>query len=101
MCGLTGSGKTTFAKELELERSAIRFSLNEWMIRLYGHHMSRELFDKRFELCKSLILETAEKLLKVDVDVIRDIGFWKREERGAMKTWLETRSLSYTFYYFT
>ncbi|NJL87461.1 MAG: ATP-binding protein [Leptolyngbyaceae cyanobacterium SM1_1_3] len=47
LCGLTGSGKTTLAHTLEKEQSAVCFSIDRWMIELYGHHMSREDFDKR------------------------------------------------------
>ena len=100
MCGLPGSGKTTCAKKLEQTHNAVRFSLDEWMIALYGHHMSRELFDARLERCKNLILETAEKLLVRGVSVVLDFGFWKRDERQQMKAWLETRNLDYKFYYF-
>lgn len=100
MCGLTGSGKTTFAKGLEREHNAVRFSIDEWMIELYGHHMPREVFDARFDICKTLIFATAEKLLALGINVVLDFGFWKRDERAEVKAWLKTRELSYTLYYF-
>jgi predicted kinase len=34
--GFLGAGKTTFARELERNIPAIRFSHDEWMVRLYG-----------------------------------------------------------------
>ena len=34
--GFLGAGKTTFARELEQNIPAIRFSHDEWMTRLYG-----------------------------------------------------------------
>jgi predicted kinase len=34
--GYVGAGKTTFARRLEQELPAIRFSHDEWMTRLYG-----------------------------------------------------------------
>ena len=81
MCGLPGSGKTTCAKRLEGEHSAVRFSVDEWMIELYGHHMPREVFDKRLEAVKNLSWRTARRLLELDVNVVLDFSFWKREER--------------------
>lgn len=32
LCGFPGSGKTTLAKKLEIERHAIRLSPEEWII---------------------------------------------------------------------
>jgi predicted kinase len=34
--GYLGAGKTTFARQLERDIPAIRFSHDEWMTRLYG-----------------------------------------------------------------
>jgi hypothetical protein len=40
ICGQAGSGKTTYAKQLEMQLSAFRFSKDEWMVSLLrtGHH---------------------------------------------------------------
>ena len=34
VCGLNGAGKTTLARELEATLPAVRFRLDEWMLRL-------------------------------------------------------------------
>ncbi|HLH02610.1 MAG TPA: AAA family ATPase [Bryobacteraceae bacterium] len=34
--GYLGAGKTTFARKLERELPAIRFTLDEWVTRLFG-----------------------------------------------------------------
>ena len=36
ICGLPGSGKTTFAKELEHRLPALRLAPDEWMARIVG-----------------------------------------------------------------
>jgi predicted kinase len=36
LVGLPGSGKTTVARKLEREHHALRLSLDEWMIPLFG-----------------------------------------------------------------
>lgn len=36
ICGFIGSGKTTFARKLEKETGAARFTKDEWMVRLFG-----------------------------------------------------------------
>ncbi|MFD2175977.1 AAA family ATPase, partial [Veronia pacifica] len=45
VCGFIGSGKTTYSKILADRQGAFRFSIDEWMIPLYGEHMEREVFD--------------------------------------------------------
>ena len=81
MCGLTGSGKTTLAKRLEREENAVRFSVDEWMIDLFGHHMPREVFDERLATLRDLLWSAARRLLELEVNVVLDFGFWKRAER--------------------
>ena len=60
-CGLTGSGKTYYSKGIENQRNAIRFSLDEWMIKLYGQHPPKELFEIYLKRCTDLIYEQVEK----------------------------------------
>ena len=36
LAGLNGSGRTLLARALERRRPAVRFTLDEWMLRLYG-----------------------------------------------------------------
>ena len=36
ICGPTGAGKTTFARELATEPDALRFSIDEWMANLFA-----------------------------------------------------------------
>ena len=81
LCGLTGSGKTTYAERLEREHSAVRFSVDEWMIALHGHHMPREVFDERLAAIKDLLWDVARRLLALGINVVLDFGFWKRAER--------------------
>lgn len=81
LCGLTGSGKTTLAKRLEREENAVRFSVDEWMIDLFGHHMPREVFDERLATLEDLMWSAARRLLELDINIVLDFGFWKRAER--------------------
>ncbi|HEX7022468.1 MAG TPA: ATP-binding protein [Trueperaceae bacterium] len=89
MCGLTGAGKTTLARRLERTHHAVRFSIDEWMIRLYGQQMPREQFDERHEACEGLIWDVSRRLLALDVDVILDFGFWTRQKRAKFKRLIE------------
>lgn len=79
---MVGSGKTTLAAHLERNYSALCFSIDEWMIKLYGHHMSREDFDHKIECIKQLIWLVVERLISIGVNVVLDYGFWQASERN-------------------
>ncbi len=81
MVGLPGSGKTTLARELETRYSALRLTLDEWHIRLFGsdvHDDSDESdwakHNARHEAVESLLWEVAARVLTLGVDDYP--GFW-------------------------
>lgn len=81
LCGLPGSGKTTLSVSLAKEYSAVRFSIDEWMINLYDHEMNQGDFDNRMEKIKQTIWKTVEQLIVVEINVVLDYGFWQTDER--------------------
>lgn len=84
--GFVGVGKTTFAKKLESEsENTVRFTLDEWMIALFGQNPTKEEFVEFEPKIKVLIWKTVEQLLKNGTDIILDYGFWKRAERDDYK----------------
>ncbi len=56
--GYLGSGKTSYAKKLEQETGAIRFSPDEWMTQLFGDDPEESTFAER----SSRVEELMEKL---------------------------------------
>jgi predicted kinase len=44
--GFIGSGKTTFARKLEKETGAVRFTKDEWMVRVFGNIPKSNQFAK-------------------------------------------------------
>lgn len=99
LCGKTGSGKTTYAMKLE-QQGAVRFSLDEWMIRLYGHDMTREVFDQRVRICEGMFLDLAEMLASRGLDVVIDSGFWRREARDRARRRLAHLGIAIELLYF-
>ena len=87
VCGFIGSGKTTYSKALAEKHGAFRFSIDEWMIPLYGEHMEREVFDKRLATLQCLFKESAQQLFSLGVPVIFDFGFWRRSDRESFIKW--------------
>lgn len=92
MVGLPGSGKTTLARKLEVDYSALRLTVDEWHVRLFGMDVEDHSNDSdlathnvRHETIEALLWETASRVLVLGVDVILDFGFWSRRERDDLR----------------
>ena len=81
MIGLPCSGKTTLARKLEYERSALRLTPDEWQLRLFGQDAEEPEHNARHGLIEALLWEVASRALVLGTNVILDFGFWAREER--------------------
>jgi len=77
ICGLPGSGKTTLARQLEVEYMALRLTPDEWMARIVGDGYD----EAKRAIVETIQWEIAERLLSLGVNVILDYGFWGRSER--------------------
>ncbi len=83
--GFLGAGKTTLAKRLETELGAVRYSPDEWMVKLYGLDPPAERFATYLARVYELINAQWPIILSRGVDVILDFGFWTRAERDAAR----------------
>ena len=99
ICGFIGSGKTTYSKKLADEKSAFRFSIDEWMIPLYGEHMQRDVFNARLSTLQDLFKTSALQMLALNVPVIFDFGFWTESDRRSILNWASENNLYYELIY--
>ena len=97
--GYLGAGKTTFAKKLEKEIPAIRFSPDEWMAQLYGTNPPTELFSDYYQRIDYLIERYWVNTLQLGLDVILDFGFWFRESRDKTRTIVATLGAKHQLYF--
>jgi predicted kinase len=81
MVGLPCSGKTTLARTLEYECSALRLTPDEWQLRLFGQDAEEPEHNARHALIEALLWDVASRALVLGTNVILDFGFWAREER--------------------
>jgi predicted kinase len=81
MVGLPCSGKTTLAKKLEHELSALRLTPDEWQIALFGQDAEEPEHNARHSLIEAMLWNIASRTLELGMNVILDFGFWAREER--------------------
>ncbi|MEZ0223995.1 MAG: AAA family ATPase [Alphaproteobacteria bacterium] len=77
LCGLPGSGKTTRAKEIERDASALRLTPDDWMHRLH--------FDGYDETARARVealqWDVAARALQLGMNVVLDFGLWSKQER--------------------
>ena len=81
MVGLPCSGKTTLARTLEYQHSALRLTLDEWHLRLFGQDAEDPEHNSRHRIIETLQWDVARRALALGTNVILDFGFWAREER--------------------
>jgi len=83
--GLPCSGKSTYAMGLRPDLDAAVFSLDRWLITIFGRYeiasVGHQEHTRRVLACRELIWESASELLRRGVDVILDDGFFLRHHR--------------------
>jgi predicted kinase len=80
-----GSGKTTFARKLEKHYGAVRFTHDEWMVKLHGWNPPEERYSEYFVQVEKLIWDEATLAIQAGTDIILDFGFWTRASRDAAR----------------
>ncbi|MGI5201352.1 AAA family ATPase [Spirillospora sp. CA-108201] len=91
LVGLTGSGKTTFARHLE-ERGVVRLSVDEEVFRRHGRYGVDFHESRWFELADPVAEEVYRRLgelVKAGRGVVLDHGLWRRGDRDAAKKLVE------------
>ncbi|HTV23273.1 MAG TPA: ATP-binding protein [Polyangiaceae bacterium] len=91
LSGLIGSGKSTLARRLERELPALRVSLDEWVVGLFGAEMpdplTGEWWSDRCGRCARFAYGVARQALAAGVDVVLDCGFLERWQRDEARAW--------------
>lgn len=95
--GPQGAGKTTCARQLEIEAEAVRFSIDEWMNQLFGPDLPMPLdFDwimQRVRRCEERIWATGSAIAHQGGNVVLDLGFTKKDSRTAFAGLIDASGL--------
>lgn len=83
--GFIGTGKSTYARKLAQETSAVILSTDAWMAHLHGYDPNgADFFDKE-QRVRDLQWQVAGDIVRAGASVIFDWGFWTREKRDLAK----------------
>lgn len=91
MCGVAGSGKTTFAQQLE-EEGFIRLSIDEeiWTTNgRYGIDYPTDKYEEYKEAAENKLRKLLVKLIQDKQHVVVDFSFWQRSRRTIYKRLIE------------
>ena len=88
MVGFMGFGKTTIAKQLAQNLSALRFTHDEIMLEKYGRNPDD--FQTKYKLVDYDIRNNAAKAILSGQDVILDYGFWTQAKRLEYYQWAKS-----------
>ena len=101
--GCTGAGKTTYARTLADERGAIRFSIDEWMMPLFGPDIPEPMrFDwmmERVNRCEAMIFAMTQQVAARGLPVVLDLGFTKAAHRDKFRALCGEAGLSVSVHF--
>jgi len=94
--GNTGSGKTTYSKELKIKTNGIIFSIDKWNKTLFLEDKKKtdglEWFLERIERAEKMIMDLIIQLENSKVDSILDLGLSKFEHREKFRKFANLNS---------
>lgn len=91
MCGVCGSGKTTYAKQKEKD-GYVRLSIDEEMWKIYGRKgidYPDSRYEELSEKVEAMLRERLIRFMKDGKNVVIDFSFWSRENRDFYRTIIE------------
>jgi predicted kinase len=95
ICGLPGSGKTTFAKQLAPDVPAVRLCPDEWK-----HDLGIDYYDEQMRVrLEQRLWRLGQELLGLGQSVILENGFWARGERDELRLAARTLGVAVELHY--
>ena len=98
VCGSTGAGKTTFAAALAARIGGLRFSLDDWMARLFypdqAPGLSYDWTMERIGRATAQMQAIAAPLARLGVPSVFDCGFTSAEDRAPFADWAEAEGFA-------
>ncbi len=99
ICGRICCGKTTYAKKMCSESNAVLLSVDEIMLSLFDQCCGEKMHMEFEQRLKEYLLNKSLELIKQDINVILDWGFWTKEERESIKNFFSSRGIEAEMHY--
>ncbi len=102
--GPTGVGKTTYSLSLSSDIKAVRFSIDPWMQNLFSKDMTSLDYAwmiERVSRCYVQIWQVSVQILKLGGNVVLDLGFTTKEQRGHFVTLAKDIDVESEIHYLT
>jgi predicted kinase len=103
ICGRVGAGKTTYSNQLVAQEKATHFNIDDWMVTLFGadapNPLNLEWALPRTQRCNEQIWKISKQLVSLNVNVILDLGFYRKEQREAFRLLAENAGIPFEFHF--
>jgi predicted kinase len=101
--GNTGSGKTTYSKELKRKTKGVVFSIDTWNKTLFLEDKKPndglEWFLERIERAEKMIMNIVQQLENSKTDAILDLGLSKLEHREKFRKFADVNNYELTTHF--
>ena len=97
-CGRICSGKSTYAEKLRKELSAVVLSVDEVMLAMFGQDAG-DMHDTYVERAKKYLFEKSLQIVETGINVILDLGLWKKEERSSARAFFSSHGVDCELHY--
>ena len=98
ICGKICSGKTYYAKALKEKYNAVILSTDEVTYDLINNEQG-EFYNIFAQRVNNYLKKKAAEICKAGANVILDWGFWTKENRTDISTYLKSCDVSYEWHY--
>ena len=101
MCGVCGSGKTTFAMEKEKE-GYVRLSIDEELWQTcgqYGVDYQQEAYEELSLAAEERLCRRMTELIRAGKNVVLDFSFWNRDTRERYRKLIAEAGATYQLVY--
>ncbi len=98
ICGKICCGKSTYAKRLQAVWQAVILSVDEIMLAVFGLYAG-EKHDEYAAGVRRYLFEKSLEVIRADVSVILDWGFWTKAGRDEAKAFYTDRNIECELHY--
>jgi predicted kinase len=103
VAGSTGAGKTTYSIALAQQERAVRFSIDEWMARLFWmdspQPIQYEWAIERINRCEEMIFSNVRQFAAIGTSSVLDLGFTKASHREKFYDLARKHSIAFRLHF--